>query len=595
MAKQRTFRMHPRLLFQTIQRQAGTLAKAITEGVMNSVEAGASRVDVTLEPHRVLIADDGRGFQSLEEIENWFETFGQPHDASEGKIWANFRIGRGQMFSFGRNTWRTRKYLMEVDLAAAAKDADTLAYSLQEAEEAHEGCQITIDLYHRLLPGELQQTERELKQLVKWVATPVYLNGKQISQDPAKAKWDYEDPLCYVKLRKAGGLAVYNLGVFVREYPPHQFGCGGDIVSKHQLRLNQARSDVLTYNCPVWQNVRKQINSFVGKAIRKKPALTAAEKDFLAGQMLAGELSPDDFESLRIFSDVSGKSHSWGSLLRITSTNFYSEGERYDRIADEIHQQRLAFVFSLECLDRFQVGTAKELIEKLEQVAPCGDTFPLEYKPLQELSVNFRRGFVLVDKDSLTPTEQIVLDVCKKAGGLLVAGLQVKAGLSVTPRNYVVGISDAAAGWTDGSTFIAISRSWLQRRRFCRVTDFVELGSLLLHEYCHCEADTESHTHSPEFYQAFHDGADSIGFFAERALAAIPKSVEKFRKQISRSLTRTLDKIEVAKRLTASFDQLDRQGEILAARTVELESWNQEVKQKKKASRKRRRTEKGES
>jgi hypothetical protein len=43
------FKMHPKLLLDVIQRQAGTLSKAILEGVMNAVDAGATHGAITLD------------------------------------------------------------------------------------------------------------------------------------------------------------------------------------------------------------------------------------------------------------------------------------------------------------------------------------------------------------------------------------------------------------------------------------------------------------------------------------------------------------------------------------------------------------------
>ena len=116
MTESRTFKMHDKLLLDVIKKQAGSIQKAVLEGVMNSIEAGASQVDVTVEPTQIRIIDDGRGFQSRQEIELFFETFGQPHTESENKRWAQFRMGRGQLFAFGRNEWRTGPYVMRVDI-----------------------------------------------------------------------------------------------------------------------------------------------------------------------------------------------------------------------------------------------------------------------------------------------------------------------------------------------------------------------------------------------------------------------------------------------------------------------------------------------
>ena len=49
MTDTRKFRMHPDLLFSVIKAQAGTLAKALMELVMNSVDAGASRIEIMMD------------------------------------------------------------------------------------------------------------------------------------------------------------------------------------------------------------------------------------------------------------------------------------------------------------------------------------------------------------------------------------------------------------------------------------------------------------------------------------------------------------------------------------------------------------------
>jgi len=75
--------MHDKLLLDVIRKQAGSIQKAVLEGVMNSIEAAATRVEVSVEPDQIKIIDDGRGFQNREEIELFFETFGQPDTESE--------------------------------------------------------------------------------------------------------------------------------------------------------------------------------------------------------------------------------------------------------------------------------------------------------------------------------------------------------------------------------------------------------------------------------------------------------------------------------------------------------------------------------
>ena len=110
-AERRNLKMHKNLLMKVIKDQAGTLEKGILEGAMNLIEAGATRgdIDFLVEDNKVIlnIKDNGRGICTKEELIENFEVFGTPHKDSENKIWAKFRMGRGQLFAFGKNTWRT--------------------------------------------------------------------------------------------------------------------------------------------------------------------------------------------------------------------------------------------------------------------------------------------------------------------------------------------------------------------------------------------------------------------------------------------------------------------------------------------------------
>lgn len=94
--ERRALRMHPRLLFDVIHRQAGTLSKSVLEGVMNSIDAASARCDITLDQHRLVIEDDGKGFADRTEIDNFFDTFGYPHeegDATYGRVRMVIPIG----------------------------------------------------------------------------------------------------------------------------------------------------------------------------------------------------------------------------------------------------------------------------------------------------------------------------------------------------------------------------------------------------------------------------------------------------------------------------------------------------------------------
>ena len=89
MAEKRKFSVHANIIYNLVSAQAGTLSKAVLECVMNSVDAGAKRVDIAVDADGVKISDDGQGFRSKAEIEQFFEVFGFPHEEGE-RIYGQF-------------------------------------------------------------------------------------------------------------------------------------------------------------------------------------------------------------------------------------------------------------------------------------------------------------------------------------------------------------------------------------------------------------------------------------------------------------------------------------------------------------------------
>ena len=84
--ERREFRMDPALLWSVIESQAGSAEKALLEAIMNAVDAGATRCDITLSETGYSVQDDGGGFKSRDDIEQFFETFGTPHKDGDGAV-----------------------------------------------------------------------------------------------------------------------------------------------------------------------------------------------------------------------------------------------------------------------------------------------------------------------------------------------------------------------------------------------------------------------------------------------------------------------------------------------------------------------------
>jgi hypothetical protein len=148
------FTVDPAILHSIIQSQAGTLSKALLEGVMNSIDAGASGMSVTVTATGFMVVDDGRGFQSRDEIEKWFGRFGTPHVEGDA-LYGRYRMGRGQMMAFAVTTWRTGTFEMSVDIKNKG-----MGFGLKERLRGMKGCRITGTLYTPLSGSELDRLHR---------------------------------------------------------------------------------------------------------------------------------------------------------------------------------------------------------------------------------------------------------------------------------------------------------------------------------------------------------------------------------------------------------------------------------------------------
>lgn len=535
------FRAHSALLISVIRDQAGTLWKAILEGLMNLVDAEATDGDVTLTQDRVIIEDNGRGFQSRDEITRCFATFGQPQDEAEAhrKKYGRFRMGRGQLFAYGVNTWRSGAFRMHVDLRKAA--GYKIPFDLWDDQEPYPGCRVEIELFQKLSRVEMHEMEEAIRKTARYIDIPVRLNGEQFTKNPAQEKWDFETDEAYIKFRETGNLLIYNQGVLVMELGNWKLGAGGVVVCKVPPRVNFARNDIMS-DCPVWKAVRSKINKESTKRNVRSPRLDDGSRQRLAMQLLEGELEDEQARTVKIFTDVTGKHWNMTQLVRFNAQDrIFSDAEMYDSRADKLMQWRLAFVFARETLERFDVETTEELVAVIRRFHRH---LPLRTVSYDELVEGIDEHYRLVPQDDWTPQERLVIALLADAQDRL---LYAHPQDMETPRRRTIMLGDSDAdGWTDGSSFICVTRDFI-RKTGSDLRAWAAYGYLLAHEYCHSESTAGSHVHSPEFYRAYHDWTanNRFGDFTAACLVRLPVIAER----VGRKLT---------KRMKARQDQVDR-------------------------------------
>jgi hypothetical protein len=542
-AEKRQFRINPKILFDIILRQAGTLSKAIIEGVMNSVDAGATECHIEATKSQVTITDNGSGIQERKHIEQWFEEFGSPHDDRERKVFGTFRMGRGQLFAYGVNTWETGPFKMEVDVKNKGLD-----YHLHEKMKPVDGCRVQVDLYETLKPSEMAETERMMRQWVRYAPLKITWNGEVITVDPEKEKWDHVLPEAYVRLKDTGSISLYNLGIHTMEIASYRFGTGGLIVSRKQLKVNFARNDVLD-SCPVWRKIKPFVARKADEKMAKKTVFNASERQRLADQIMAGDVDPRTSRDLKIFTNVSGQQVSFNQIAGYRFQKKVSCCKPGDPLGDTLHQHRVAFILSEETLERFGFEELDDMVEFMNNrfVAPGG--WRLEPVNFEDLSEGFSRDFNIVDSKKLTVRLKMWLDLMHRCKYYIKLSTEtsrywtygVDMDSRACSRKIVIG-TGPAHGWTNGIDYVAVEKGFLGGLDF-NVQGFVKLGNLMLHEFCHSEPTTASHIHSSEFYQIYHDSSDTVAEFVKHCIANMPKVYKKFNKKPNQKILLANDRL----------------------------------------------------
>lgn len=359
----RNLKLHPMAIYTFIKAQAGTLAKALSESVMNSLDAFGTHVNITLTDTGYVIEDDGMGFNSTQEIYSWFETLGWPHDELPGnhRQFGKFGLGRAQQWAYASNVWHSNGFLMTVDIQKTGLD-----YVLTEVSP-RKGTKITGTFYKPLDFAEIQRVERELRDLVRYVTPVVVFNGSIINKDPALEEWTFVTDDAYVRVDEKGHQAsIYNGGILVNHFQKRRFDFAGIVVTKPDamLHLNVARNEILEAECEAWPRIRKTLPKMEDSGTASKAKkLTAKEQRILTqrlvSQVKAGVLNLQEAmaELPSLVTTVYGRSVPFYDLGRAgcySPVVFVPKGDEFGK---RLSQLRKALVLNAETLELWDCDT----------------------------------------------------------------------------------------------------------------------------------------------------------------------------------------------------------------------------------------------
>jgi len=481
--------MHRNLLWDVIQRQRGDIGGAVMECVTNSIEAGATRCSITIASDRITVEDDGRGFATRQEVEDYFEVFGKSDERkAESTRWAQFQMGRAQAWCWGRTTYRTRTHRMAVDLRNSGGD---LAYTLEEGLEDVPGCRVDIELYDALDASAIGRLESDVARTVKYVATPVVVNGVTVSEDPSLLKWDYETEDAWVRF---GGtnVAVYNLGAFVCNV--YDRSVGATVVSKLPLLVNFARTHIGA--CPVWKRILTELRSRSREAVVTKKRLSMREAAVAVREWEDGELSAMQLLDVQIMRDTNGKHWSFTSL-RVAGVKRVGSAARGSIAADVAMQHRRGVVFDDAHFSTVFTRTMRETTQaKFMRLARLLSV-DLEWVAVETMTDGLDLSHDLLKTADLTARERRVLAALPHANRELARLARQNV------RTLHIGRSATAEAWTDARNLIAFDRDTLRLQLKSKgANDAAFLLLLLAHEYSHIAGD--SLTHDGAFHERFH-------------------------------------------------------------------------------------------
>lgn len=548
--EKREFTLDKHAIALLIQSQAGSLEKAILEGVANALDAGAKSVNIELTAERVVITDDGRGFSTKKELEDFFERFAFDHSGLDRKV-GRFGVGRGQMFHFGRNLWTTHGYTMAVDVRE-----NTFGYELGTTKKKHKGVKIEIDLYDPMSFSKMNQVEQELLKLVRYCTIPVLINGRNVVRDPKEMKWDAETDDAWFKLDDGYSIKVYSQGLFVQDLSASRFGKGGIVVTKlgKPLKQNMARNDILANDCEVFKRVSSKIKDLAkthkDKA-RKGKVITNDMRASLAQEAIAGDglAELETFMNTPLFTLTNGRHVRLSALL---GYGFVACAPPKDPAADLLIQRKQAALIVPRTLESFGVDNMKDFTAKIQAAVDrygkifegrrdyhsegWAERYKVEHA-LRQVAMNLESCQFFetvadlpmqanVDLTEIKPKEmkddekllmtQVRRDLLPVLSRIVHDHLHADeddnkdvdywvSRYAIPQRKLRLAVGEGFKACTDGHSIIWLDRTFVKNCIRDGATGFQALAMTIVHELIHDVDSSTGHGHDQAFYQAFHD------------------------------------------------------------------------------------------
>jgi hypothetical protein len=521
------FSVSPSIVKHLIRSQSGSISKSILELVSNSLDAKARKVQILISDDfsRIEIIDDGVGFKSMEEVEQLFGTLGFDHtterEQARARDYGRFGIGRLQCLNFGRCRWISNEFSMMVDVNSEENSSDGETFFQLEPHDhcLHKGCKVVIDLYNTLSVYDFNNLKREISSQLKYVSSPIFLNGRQLTSLDSIA-WTFDGgDASFLKASgdSTRGLSVYNQGIYVQTFRHSAFGVSGDVNSKVPILLNMARNDVLTDQCETWKSIKKQLEPFSIRRAKKR-SLSYDDANVVIMQWLAGELESSAVLDKALFLSINGRRNTLEYLSSFADGKITVSQSDQSQIGESVHRDKLCWVMAPKQLSDLGFSDLNELLSEVGARMEAESSLRHRVRPYGLKVVDFASfakayagGCRVLDTSKLSLVGQLRLKALESINHDLVNQINVALGLywncpeRIKRRRFLAGESKQSLAFTDSDGYICVNKEFLAKSFSGSANGIANLLNVLVHEYCHNASSHDDHTHGRDFYLRFHD------------------------------------------------------------------------------------------
>ena len=512
------FDVHANIIRDLIHSQNGTVATALRELIMNAIDAGSKKCEVKLHRKGFSVIDWGNGFESEAAIKTYFKNFGEPHEEGDAEF-GRFRIGRGQVMAFGKITWTSNYFAMAVDTRKNGFSFDFMSHR----DLQWDGCRVDGTFYNELREREVYHIKEELQEFICFADIDVSFNGESLNSNIDNESWDVDDGDILIQWKSGNGIKIYSKGVFVKRIDAYRYGFEGRVVTRKALKLNMARNEV-TDNDPLWERIAEHLSNrsrVIAKRKGKGGRIDAATRRSMIRLFLSGSLPSEDVLNFCMLKDCRGHSISVTNIVN-SNLKLTISPEFGSRKAQSVATRRMAQVLDHDVLDEFGAGSLEGLIDKVIMILRenyseknyCVSRYMslLYDKPIidfKTVSSRLISDSLIHPRSKYTMREAAARNALQHGSNLMARDLSKILDRDINRRNIMLGVSDVADGWTNGSDTIVVAKHMLPYLDTLSRAGGFQMALLLLHEYLHDEDDSGSHQHDFEFMSLFHDIASS--------------------------------------------------------------------------------------